>query len=123
MLCALLEAGCASITPAFKACLERIPTASVKHVLETAFGYMEILLAGVHQPEVKQKCFVCLLRGWSEYLASTFVENAYAEMNDLLNRVELTVAVWVCGVRGRTSSIASSPPSRPRCNPFSLLCS
>ena len=56
---------------------------------------MEILLAGVHQPEVKQKCFVWLLRGWSEYLASTFVENEYGEMNDLLNRVELTVAVAV----------------------------
>lgn len=96
MLCALLEAGCTSIAPAFKACLERIPTASAKHALETAFGYMEILLAGVHQPEVKQKCFVCLLQGWSEYLASTFVENEYAEMNDLLNRVELTVAVVVC---------------------------
>ena len=47
----MLEAGCASIAPAFKACLE--------------------------------------------YLASTFVENEYAEMNDLLNRVELTVAVGV----------------------------
>ena len=91
----MLEAGCASIAPAFKTCLERIPTANVKHALETAFGYMEILLAGVHQPEVKQKCFVCLLRGWSEYLASTFVENEYGEMNDLLNRVELAVAVGV----------------------------
>ena len=56
---------------------------------------MEILVAGVHQPEVKQKCFVCLLRGWNEYLASTFVENEYGEMNDLLNRVELAVAVGV----------------------------
>ena len=95
MLCALLEAGCTAIAPAFTACLERIPTASVKHALETAFGYMEILLAGVHQPEVKQKCFVCLLKGWSEYFTSTFVENEYTEMNELLNRVELSVGVGV----------------------------
>ena len=38
---------------------------------------------------------MCRLRSWSEYLASTFVENEYGEMNELLNRMELTVGVGV----------------------------
>lgn len=91
VIASLFDAGCRSITTEFRRVLDALPVASVKHALDTSFGYMEILLGGVHQPAIKQRCFTSLLRDWSSFLTTTFVESEYDAINALLNGVEITV--------------------------------
>ena len=96
VIASLFDSGCHSITTEFRRVLDALPVTSVKHALDTSFGYMEILLGGVHQPAIKRRCFCSLLGDWRDYLTTRFVEAEYESINALLNAVEITVLPVGC---------------------------
>ena len=92
IIASLFDSGCRSISTEFRRVLDALPVASVKHALDASFGYMEILLGGVHGAAAKQRCFFSLLCDWRTFLTTAFVDGEYDALNGLLNAVTLTVA-------------------------------
>ncbi|KAK8818906.1 hypothetical protein WA577_003016 [Blastocystis sp. JDR] len=90
IIASLFDSGCRSISTEFRRVLDALPVASVKHALDASFGYMEILLGGVHGAAAKQRCFFSLLCDWRAFLTTAFVDGEYDALNGLLNAVTLT---------------------------------
>lgn len=89
----LLRKGCSLISSDLTAELRRIPAASFRRTLESAFSYMEILVSGVSDSVARRACLKTLLGDWEQFIARELAERDYDAMNALLNGVELTVGV------------------------------
>ena len=91
----LLRKGCSLLSADLSAALRRIPAASFRRTLESAFSYMEILVSGVCYVAARRVCLKTLLGDWEQFIAKELAERDYDAMNALLNAVELTVGVAV----------------------------
>ena len=89
----LLRKGCSLLSEDLTAVLRRIPAASFRRTLESAFSYMEILVSGVSDSAARRECLKTLLGDWEQFIARELAERDYDAMNALLNGVELTVGV------------------------------
>lgn len=57
----LLRKGCSLLSADLSAALRRIPAASFRRTLESAFSYMEILVSGVSDGAARRVCLKTLL--------------------------------------------------------------
>ena len=93
----LLQKGSTAVAADLRRVIRGIPAGTFRHALESAFSYMEIIVSGLSGAAAKQTALECLLGPWEEYVVSELATVEYNEMNDLLNRVVMSVgALGAC---------------------------
>ena len=99
---ALLREGCSKISADFSSKLASIPIKSFQRTLESAYSYMEIIVAGVNNQETKEECLKCLIQDWKQFIVTSLMENEYNEINQILNQSIISVLLMFSFDVGRS---------------------
>ena len=87
----LIQKGCSAIANDLLQVLHQIPLRSFRRSLESAFSYMEIIVSGLNSEESRHHCLLAFMKEWKQFIVTSLATSEYDAMNDLLNRMNLSV--------------------------------
>lgn len=55
---------------------------------------MEIIVSGLNSEESRHHCLLAFMKEWKQFIVTSLATSEYDAMNDLLNRMNLSVGNW-----------------------------